>query len=165
MSITEPRRLGLHAAARAALGDEEGDTLMSALPPANTDIATRQDMELLAATSRTDLERVETALRTDIERVDAALRADMKRLETSLRTDLRRVETGLRTDIERVDAALRADMRRLDDRFEPLEERMSARITAACNGLRDELTTRIHRSELRTIAAVALAFIADRALG
>ena len=43
--MTEPQRLALHQAAREALGDEEGDTLMALTPPANTDIATRQDLD------------------------------------------------------------------------------------------------------------------------
>jgi hypothetical protein len=45
LSVTEPQRLALHKAAREALGDEEGDTLMALTPPANTDIATRQDLD------------------------------------------------------------------------------------------------------------------------
>jgi hypothetical protein len=51
LSVTEPQRLALHQAAREALGDEEGDTLMALMalmaltPPANTDIATRQDLD------------------------------------------------------------------------------------------------------------------------
>ena len=45
MAVSEPQRLALHRAAQAALGEEEGDTLMALSPPANTDIATRQDVE------------------------------------------------------------------------------------------------------------------------
>jgi hypothetical protein len=67
MAVTEPQRLDLHAAARAALGPEEGDTLMASLPPANTDIATRQD-----------LERVETGLRRDIDHAVQRSEASMK---------------------------------------------------------------------------------------
>jgi hypothetical protein len=44
LGATEPQRLALHAAARAALGAEEGDTLMALTPPANTEMATRQDL-------------------------------------------------------------------------------------------------------------------------
>ena len=55
MAVSEPQRLALHAAARRALGDEEGDTLMALSPPANTEIATRQDLEhaLLLTDART----------------------------------------------------------------------------------------------------------------
>jgi hypothetical protein len=45
LSVSEPQRLALHAAARRALGDEEGDTLMALSPPANTEIATLQALE------------------------------------------------------------------------------------------------------------------------
>ena len=55
MAVTEPQRLDLHAAARTALGPEEGDTLMASLPPANTDIATRQDLERVEASLQKDL--------------------------------------------------------------------------------------------------------------
>jgi hypothetical protein len=33
MTVTGPERLALHAAARGALGPEEGDTLMAGPPP------------------------------------------------------------------------------------------------------------------------------------
>ena len=46
--VSESKRLALHRAARAALGEEEGDTLMELSPPANTEIATRQDVERFA---------------------------------------------------------------------------------------------------------------------
>ena len=49
MAVSEPQRLALHRAAQAALGDEEGDTLMALSPPANTDIATKQDVEHMSA--------------------------------------------------------------------------------------------------------------------
>ena len=45
MAVSEPQRLALHRAARTALGEEEGDTLMALSPPANTDMATKQDLE------------------------------------------------------------------------------------------------------------------------
>jgi hypothetical protein len=53
VSVSEPQRLALHRAARAALGEEEGDTLMALSPPANTDMATMQALERVAAELRT----------------------------------------------------------------------------------------------------------------
>ena len=61
-SVSEPQRLALHAAVRRTLGEEEGDTLMALSPPANTDIATRQDVDVL---------------RTEMTGEFAALRAEM----------------------------------------------------------------------------------------
>ena len=69
MAVTEPERLALHAAARGTLGPEEGDALMASLPPANTDIATRQDLERLEQATRQDLAALEDRVQTYIWKV------------------------------------------------------------------------------------------------
>ena len=66
MAVTGPERLAMHAAARGALGPEEGDTLMASLPPANTDIATRQDVERIVERA---VDRSESRLQDRIWRV------------------------------------------------------------------------------------------------
>jgi type IV secretory pathway VirD2 relaxase len=65
MPVTEPQRLALHAAARQQLGADHGDTLMSLLPPANTDLATRQDLDALETriTARFDVEAAKVGTR------------------------------------------------------------------------------------------------------
>jgi hypothetical protein len=65
MPVTEPQRLALHAAARQQLGADHGDTLMSLLPPANTDLATRQDLDALETriTARFDVETAKLGTR------------------------------------------------------------------------------------------------------
>ena len=55
MAVSEPQRLALHRAAQAALGEDEGDTLMALSPPANTDIATRQDVALSVSDLRAEI--------------------------------------------------------------------------------------------------------------
>ena len=57
MAVSEPRRLALHQAARDVLGEEEGDTLMALSPPANTDIATMQALEVLRSGLGAEIER------------------------------------------------------------------------------------------------------------
>ena len=57
LAVSEPQRLALHAAARRTLGEEEADTLMALSPPANTDIATRQDLDVLRAETAAAIER------------------------------------------------------------------------------------------------------------
>jgi hypothetical protein len=69
MAVTEPERLALHAAARGTLGPEEGDALMASLPPANTDIATRQDLERLEQATRQDLAALEDRVQTYVWKV------------------------------------------------------------------------------------------------
>ena len=66
MSVTEPQRLALHEAAREALGDEEGDTLMALTPPANTEIATRQDLDRVE-------ERLEARIELTVAQASASL--------------------------------------------------------------------------------------------
>jgi hypothetical protein len=73
LGATEPQRLALHAAARAALGAEEGDTLMALTPPANTDMATMQALE------RTE-ERLGARMTAVEERLGARLTAVEERL-------------------------------------------------------------------------------------
>ena len=68
MAVSEPQRLALHRAARAALGEEEGDTLMALSPPANTDMATMQALE------RTE-ERLSARIDAKIDAVTADLGA------------------------------------------------------------------------------------------
>jgi hypothetical protein len=75
IAVTEPQRLALHAAARAALGSEEGDTLMALTPPANTDMATMQA-----------LDRVEERLVALYSAQGAGLRAEIA--SSALRTRL-----------------------------------------------------------------------------
>ena len=57
MSVSESQRLALCRAAQAALGEEEGNTLMALTPPSNTDIATRQDVALSVAELRGEILR------------------------------------------------------------------------------------------------------------
>jgi len=99
LAVTEPQRLALHAAARATLGAEEGDTLMALTPPANTDIATLQALE------RTE-ERLGTRIDTVEERLGARIGAVEQRLDARIDT----VE-------ERLGARIGAVEERLDDRI------------------------------------------------
>jgi hypothetical protein len=91
LAVTEPQRLALHAAARATLGEEEGDTLMALTPPANTDIATRQDVEHWQALTSAQLAETSARLGADITRVDARLGAEIARVEAQIE------RTGSRT--------------------------------------------------------------------
>ena len=70
MSVSEPQRLALHAAARRALGEEEGDTLMALSPPANTDMATMQALDRTEAKLGARIDQVEAKLGARIDAVD-----------------------------------------------------------------------------------------------
>jgi hypothetical protein len=77
VSVSEPQRLALHRAARAALGEEEGDTLMALSPPANTDIATLQALERVE-------ERLDARIDAVAARLDAKIDAVAARLDAKI---------------------------------------------------------------------------------
>ena len=79
MSVTESQRLALYRAAQAALGEEEGDTLMALTPPSNTDIATRQDVEHAQALLRADIEHAQALMKADVALSVAELRGEILR--------------------------------------------------------------------------------------
>ena len=79
MSVTEPQRLALYRAAQAALGEEEGDTLMALTPPSNTDIATRQDVEHAQALLKADIAHAQALMTADIALSVAELRGEILR--------------------------------------------------------------------------------------
>jgi hypothetical protein len=98
MSATEPQRLALHAAARTALGEQEGDTLMALVPPANTDIALRQDVE-----------RLERVFRSDLQAGLAELRAELR---TEFNTGLAELRTELHTGLAALRVEFKEDLHR-----------------------------------------------------
>ena len=86
MGVSEPQRLALHAAARRALGDEEGDTLMALSPPANTDMATMQGLDRTEAKLGARIDQVEAKLGARIDAVEAKLGARIDQLDMKIDT-------------------------------------------------------------------------------
>ena len=84
MSVSEPQRLALHAAARRALGEEEGDTLMALSPPANTDMATMQALDRTEAKLGARIDQVEAKLGARIDAVEAKLGARIDQVDAKL---------------------------------------------------------------------------------
>ncbi len=153
MGVTESQRLALRQAARAALGEEEGDTLMELTPPSNTDIATRQDVE------RTEEHlgaRID-ATRQDVERTEERLGA---RIDAT-REDVKRTEEGL---VARIDAT-REDVKRTEERLGARIDAVDARIDSAVAASAAALTRTIHAAELRTMGVIVLAFLGTNFLG
>ena len=83
MSVSESRRLALHKAAKATLGEKEGDTLMELSPPANTEIATMQALQ------HTE-ERLSAKISADI----AATSAESRETAAKLRAHTWKVVVG-----------------------------------------------------------------------
>jgi len=104
--VTEQARRALHTAARATLGEEEGDTLMAITAPANTDLATRQDLERF---QEHIVSRIELQLTTSVGELRAemkALRSEMLQGDADLRTAMIQGDSELRSSIEKLRAAM-----------------------------------------------------------
>jgi hypothetical protein len=118
MAVTEQDRLALRAAVRAVLGDEEGDTLMAITAPANSDLATRQDLERLQQTILSgvtlELTRSLSAFREEFTRSLSEFREEMMRSDSELRAEMTRSDSELRAEMTRSDSELRAEMTRSD---------------------------------------------------
>jgi hypothetical protein len=77
MASTEQVRLALREAARATLGDEDGDTLMAITAPATTDLVTSHDLERY---EEDIISRVELQIAPSI----GELRSEIERLRTEM---------------------------------------------------------------------------------
>ena len=92
--MSEPQRLALHAAARKALGEKEGDTLMALSPPANTDIATMQALEQLEKRFDAKLDAFFGVVDTKLEHAQALTDARIAQAESRMETQMWRVVVG-----------------------------------------------------------------------
>jgi len=97
LAATEPQRLALHAAARATLGAEEGDTLMALTPPANTDIATMQALDRVEERLGGRMTSLEERLGGRMTSLEERLGGRMTSLEERLGARIDQVEWRLRT--------------------------------------------------------------------
>ena len=81
MAVSEPQRLALHRAARAKLGEEEGDTLMALTPPANTGSGDHAALRRMEEESKALLRREIAALHAEIARFRSDVTAAIHRSE------------------------------------------------------------------------------------
>jgi hypothetical protein len=146
MAVTEQARLALRDAARATLGEEEGDTLMAITAPANTDLATRQDLERVQ-------ENIISSVELRIARSMSELRADMVRGDGELRADMARGDGELRTEIEK----LRADMVRGDGELRAEIEKLRADMVGSLSALGQRIEGSANRTLRWVLATVLLA--------
>ena len=76
MTVNDRSRLDLHRRLEAVLGPEEAATLMAHLPPVTwQDVATKDDVRVLAAELRAEMAELRAELRDEI----GELRAEMER--------------------------------------------------------------------------------------
>jgi molybdopterin converting factor small subunit len=150
LAVTEPQRLALHAAARATLGAEEGDTLMALTPPANTEIATLQALEHTEERLGSRIDNVEERLGSRIDTVEERLTARIDTVEERLGSRIDTVEERLGSRIDNVEERLTA-------RIERVDERSATRIDQAVSGLRVDIERTASRTLRWSVGAIVAA--------
>jgi hypothetical protein len=109
MSVDERRRSALFQAAAQALGEDHAVTMFELLPPPETDLATRADLDLLEERLGARMDGL--AARMDgldarVDRVESNLHARIDDVERNLHARLDAFEAGMRTEM----ALLREEM-------------------------------------------------------
>ncbi len=98
MAVDDRTRLNLHRKLQAVLGPEEADTLMAHLPPVTWhDVATKDDLRVLAAEIRLELRTEISDMRTELRTGLADVRTEI----ADVRTGLADVRTGIGQAIDR----------------------------------------------------------------
>ncbi len=70
--------------------------------------------DLAPLATKADIERLAAATKADIERLDAATKADILRLES----EMRRLDSGTKADIQSLEAAMKTEFQRLDAKMD-----------------------------------------------
>jgi uncharacterized protein YPO0396 len=157
MTVDEGSRRRLHDRLEEVLGMGHGDVLMDHLPPSGWgEVATRRDLDELAATTRHELIALEQRLSHRLDRVDDRL----TRFAEHVDDRFARVDERFARAEEHVDGRFA----RVDEQFAQLEERFArqtAEITAAFRG---EITTAMTLQIRQTVFAIVGVLLAVAAL-
>ncbi len=96
VTISEESRHRLYGRLEEVLGEEQAATLMEHLPPVGwADVATRRDLDHLAAVQATELRSAITALGSDVRVEMAAMGAELRGELARVRSDVRTLFLGL----------------------------------------------------------------------
>ena len=109
MTISEQSRHQLYRRLEEVLGADEAAVLMEHLPPVGwADVATKRDIDGLAAATKRDIDGLAAATKRDIEGLAAATKRDIEGLAAATKRDI----DGLRQEMERQSERLSARLDR-----------------------------------------------------
>lgn len=72
----------------AEFGDKQAVTLVETLQDAQSELATRANVENTGLALRTDMEKMELRIRRDLEKMELRIRGDMEKMELRIRADM-----------------------------------------------------------------------------
>jgi hypothetical protein len=93
VTIDDRRRLQLYEAARTSFGEDAAGTLMEMLPVDHSELASKQDVSVLAADLRSDMSALRGELRSEMSALRGELRSDLSALRAEMH-DLFREQTN-----------------------------------------------------------------------
>ena len=153
MTATEETRRQLYETVRDHLGEPAAEQLMAITIPANTDLATRQDLDLLRAELHVDMAELRGELRGEMAELQREVRADVQRLRTEVGGELDAVRVRI--------SALETRVGKLEEKVGALEERLEAEgrairseLNGAVEGLKSHLLTRLLPANAAIVTAI-----------
>jgi hypothetical protein len=103
LTISEQSRHALHTRLVEVLGEQEAVVLMEHLPPVGwADVATKRDLDHLAALTKRDLDHFAAATKRDIEHLGIELRGEMAEMRSGLRGEIADLRSEMLTKMSDV---------------------------------------------------------------
>lgn len=91
MPLTETTRYQLFQGLQETLGPDKASTLMELLPPVGwSDVATKRDLDHLAATFRSDLDHMGTEVRGELATLGSELRGEIGTMFTGMHGEIQK---------------------------------------------------------------------------
>ena len=111
MAITEESRHRLYQRLEELLGTEQATTLMEHLPPVGWgDVATKRDLDHLAAATKQDLENHRAMTKRDLENHRAMTKRDLENLRAMTKRDIDNLGAMTKRDIDNLGATTKRDL-------------------------------------------------------
>ena len=123
-------------------GEKQAMTMVETLRDAQSELATKTDLERTEVALRSDVEKMESGIRSDMERMESGIRGDMERMESGIRSDMERMEAGIRGDMEKMESGIRSDMEKMESGIRSDMEKMGFDLRADIMALRNEMNDR-----------------------
>jgi CHAD domain-containing protein len=101
MTIDERSRHELYLRLEESLGAEAANTMMEHLPPVGwADVATKRDLDVLAAATKRDLEALSAATKRDLEALAVSTKTEIAALSAATKRDIDALAASTKTDID-----------------------------------------------------------------
>ena len=107
MAVTEERRHRLYTKLEGLIGEEDASTMMELVPPVGWgEVATKRDLDNLAAATKRDLDNLAAATKRDLDSAVDDLRREIRHVAETSQLQLESFANTLRTEWSRQGIAM-----------------------------------------------------------